>query len=348
MGLIHWHGNLFPYHFYLPKQITSCMKKNPSPRHLFILVVALLITPYTFAQKKTVDVCSDPSQDTVNFVNECQILVNRSPYTITQTEINDKEKLFKKCVHFTDNDNPDLTPLKLQAIDIVKTLYCEAENIRKIYDPTDKQCITGVWMIIGMENDRISYSFQPAVMRTVSNLDGRHTFRTVYKGHVYSYDGNDFYNDDAGWQRKQALYAQTVRIKHVENFATWHKRARFKTRKGSPKSTWRGDAREVFYSFQEILRFYTDNNTQEDVAGEFYSKAIYVNHSAAKFTSVPKGLNFWRVKHNTFITVDANTTPNKKDLAITSATTLKNTDPGANLAHVCPSRCNDLQYSGAQ
>jgi hypothetical protein len=319
------------------------MKKLPSYRHLLVLLLALLTTSYTFAQNYQ---CPAGVNQRATFADEFQINVNRRPYRITQNQMNTKAAFFQERIHYTEN--PNLDPLRLEALDIVDSLYCNAEKLRQKLNIPSNTYVTGVWIIIGMENNDVCYSFRPAVLTidATASVDTIHTFINApeRQGHVYRYVNDKFFIDDAGWQPKRDRYFENVRIKHTN--LGGHTRARYRSNDGSLDNTWRGDAREIFYSFQEILGFYAEHSTTE-TSGYFYGGALLVNHSASNFTSKPKGLNSWRAKHNTFITVEVNSVVNN-NTAITPAIDQRNTDPGTNLAHVCPSVCNRLQYSGLQ
>lgn len=322
------------------------MKTLPFTRHLVTLAVALLMTPCTFGQTKASDPCSSNPQSKVTFKNEFPIAVNSKPYIINQDQIDEKNRLFKDCIHYAKT--PNLDPLKIDAIDVVKTLYCDAELIRQNLKIPNKTYITGVWMIIGMVNEDITYSFQPTVLTVGPKDKDLYPFKTAKRGTIYCYKNNEFEPESKDQlAEKQKLYFNTVRIKHFDKSWAKHKAGKF-IRRNKLRDDWRGDAREVFYSFQEILEFYSDHNRLEDCTNEFYKSAILVNHSAANFSTKRKWLHSWRVKHNTYITVSTSDSLNKSDIGISSASNLKKVDPGTNLAHVCPSRCNDLQYSGAQ
>ncbi len=281
--------------------------------------------------------------DKADFSMEFPIAVNTGGYILNAGQISEKENRFKKCVKCSPElvDCPE-APTKIPASAIKSTLYNEAENLRQQLSAcSDKTCITGVWLIYGMENGTIRYMFRTGVLKTKQGLTARYpSFDSLKFGQVHIYTGSKFepLKKDQ-WKKLQDEYFDKIMVQRFEDSGR-PERGGHRRPDGTLESGWKGNSRMLFYSFQEILGFYSKRNPKEETNRLFYCGNIYVNHSAGKFYRTV--VNRRHVKHNTFITVDTGEEKGAKDQAITAISV-----DGADLAHVCPSRCNELEYPSA-
>lgn len=314
------------------------MKFKINPQTTFQVVILIVcMTLQVRGQTQTDSACK------LRFAEEYSLQVISAPYIIDESTIQARVQLFDDCIKCTDEKKCAVKGFEISAMQMVE-LYKKAEQIRVARNDKckDKACITGVWIYLAKKGDDVHYYFQPSVFMSKPSKPNLNTpFYKVGDEFMYKYEGNHFSPiPDYVWEPEVTEYRQDIRNRRKERRK--YREGIFEDRKGHPVMRWRGDARKVFFSFQEILGFYSLLNPNENPSS-CHAGSIYVNSYADKFDRKTKSTGKGkRVKHTMYITASRGTEEFKKFAISTTS------QAGADLAHVCPSVCSELTYPSNQ
>jgi hypothetical protein len=259
--------------------------------------------------------CSS-EQSEIKFTDETTLDITKPPYMIGRADMDEKRKVLKSGINWPGRDVDAST--RIAMIELVK-LYRQTQA-QLPAECAGRNCVTGFWIYFGLHKNpnRLKYFFQPTILKKTARKNDMETFEVLVSGTNYEYI--DRFEPATTFSADVINYQESMTVRSGRN-TVFYSRGNFTT-DGED-----GDSRKVFYTFQEIIKFY-DFMTNE--SGSFYCGNIYI-HNAGVY--LPKR------KHSLYIT--ASESNDEDDKASMNALA---SDFGTDLAHVCPSVCGTLSY----
>jgi len=309
------------------------MKNKKSPgvetSMLIVLLIALifqgnyiLATSFRKAGEKVsvnVDSQNCTQRDSVTMENEDQISNLKKYFKTPESANKMKDTFYGNFKHGTQNNNVDTTATEINMSAIVD-LYSE-----HLKNPHCASFISGVRIIYAMEGNKIKYFFQPVYMcRSAGRwYDVVDTF-TVYQYQVAQ----------TGKGKKAEFVPATNPKKYINNYLDniriFNKKKNV-FRKHNKIDNVEGDSRSIIFSFQELFKLYHDSYPEK--GKDRYCNNVLLYNGAINYKRLRKIsiLPKWRIKHTLLIEAqnhDGSLAPSKS----------------ANLAHLCPPGCVQLNY----
>ncbi len=275
--------------------------------------IAILIT-VAFLSRRQVCLaqCGHPR---IDFINED--ILDLDDFYKDEQQAGMLQNYFNNNVGYTAAHTPiDPSPEVIQ-MSAIAQLYDIART-----QATCNPCVTGLRIIFGMRLNKMVFFYQPVFMCYDISQEGYMVNSSVLSQY-YRYNTTTKLFEPVMQDTVTAYcqyYYDNVYIDHFEdgNYAPFTH--------VSQDVDWHGDTKSIIFSFQELFALYEANYPNES-AGNRYCEDVIIRNAAAYYYRFK--INKDRLKHTLYVKTNG-------DGAVLYA---------ANLAHLCPPSCNQLNYT---
>jgi hypothetical protein len=294
--------------------------KRIYPQVILTCVMALFV--HSHAASQTPDY-----QSKISFSNEPDIDISAyvKPYLIVKAQDTSFQKRVRRgnAYSHTVRYFPDTIPAKVLLRQFYDSIRARMDTAR---DCQVNKCVSAIRIIYGLDNsNKIQLFYQPLYLsRKYPAVD--FIFEPAdYSKMIYRYNqAQDRF--ESGSLASIPYYRQKI---HIRKKKTGDKRL--------DPFDGTADARSIIFSFQEIVGFYEQINPAE--TSPYYRNELAV-HNGVSFYPDNGRPREELAKHSIFITADYWT----KSIQKLQDEKVLTSDPGANLAHLCPPSCGSLAY----
>jgi hypothetical protein len=293
-----------------------------------VLITFLIWT--TFMLLPTQDVKAQGPM--INFT-ETENLIDMTSQVMDGDEARSRRDLFSDRFRYGRNhDELNSTAAEVVMKAILDELYSITKKaIAKDPACTDKKCMAGLSLVLGMYQHEIILLYRPIYLRRTSILANKiHTFDTVHVGNVYRYANDAF--QVVNEEPFTSEYRSNIQIRRFRNRRSYYNH-------NNDIGSWKADTKEVIYTMQEIVRFYESRHPSENDTNRYSSRLAFQNGSSFFEKSPPGLFTAGRAKHSIFITEPGFSFLSTERILVTAAT------DAADFAHLCPPGCTtSLKY----